>query len=531
MGTRIDVQVGQALLGQRLRDLAALNREQRIDREQKVRQANAVEDALDAMAANDAQKGRPQNNTIDWNLSPEQYEDRLRSQGRKSGVPDYYTAPKVAVSPQQGGAGVGNGWLWATSKITKVDFYGDFLLTTGPSTNAGVTGLEQQTKLGSLDGTRWLEWTDSFSATAPTPGGALPLPSSIGTSHDFVRHDQALSPHIFTRADNYSLTTRRLVLPVGPRAFIYVVVKRCVFAFQPCTRTIYVKSGVTYPSGVPTENVEVFSLGASLTTSTVSIKKAFFVGKSTVREISLPSALEADLDDLTPTAVPTLPNASYFFSDLTGPRQFLGENQGTFSVPRLTWTTTPAVNSDNAWLTTNGFGAPRLERLANNNTIPNLDLLTGGASTAAVYPLLKHGSAWESSNLDPEAVSVKAKAVNVGPVNDGAFGTMGDYDPASSIGYDPFRSVTWRQPIDYLYATGGNLLYNANGRLITNPLSPSRMTRTEANPTTYAYSDDEGYAREGVWQSGILTSYDWMKSSFCRKRLIELGFAAADLRP
>jgi hypothetical protein len=105
MGTRIDIQVGQALLGQRVRDLAALNREQRIEREQRVREASTTQEALDAGVANAAQRGQAQNgqlrnSVIGDSLRPGQSQERLRAQGKKSDVPEYYTQPKVGVTPQ-----------------------------------------------------------------------------------------------------------------------------------------------------------------------------------------------------------------------------------------------------------------------------------------------------------------------------------------------------------------------------------------------------------------------------------------------
>ena len=117
MGTRIDIQVGQALLGQRVRDLAALNREQRIEREQRVREASTTQEALDAGVANAAQRGQAQNgqlrnSVIGDSLRPGQYQERLRAQGKKSDVPEYYTAPRVAVTPPQS-----PGWLLAPFDI------------------------------------------------------------------------------------------------------------------------------------------------------------------------------------------------------------------------------------------------------------------------------------------------------------------------------------------------------------------------------------------------------------------------------
>ena len=125
MGTRIDIQVGQALLGQRVRDLAALNREQRIEREQRVREASTTQEALDARVANAAQRGQAQNgqlrnSVIGDSLRPGQYQERLRAQGKKSDVPEYYTAPKVAVTPQ-GGLEFAVGWLVKQSEnVTQV---------------------------------------------------------------------------------------------------------------------------------------------------------------------------------------------------------------------------------------------------------------------------------------------------------------------------------------------------------------------------------------------------------------------------
>jgi hypothetical protein len=115
MGTRIDIQVAQALLVERVREIAGLNREQRLERERKVRDEAAIKTAADKAtgeALRNGQQGTGQlrNGLISGNLTPRQYEERLRAQGRKSGVPEYYTPPKVAVTPPRG-----LGWLLAPS--------------------------------------------------------------------------------------------------------------------------------------------------------------------------------------------------------------------------------------------------------------------------------------------------------------------------------------------------------------------------------------------------------------------------------
>jgi hypothetical protein len=85
MSTRIDIQIGQALLMDRLRGVAGLNREQRLERERQAKEQAQIKAAAGKAAADRAKAGAET--------------DADKAQ-RKSGVPEYYTPPKVAAMGQ-----------------------------------------------------------------------------------------------------------------------------------------------------------------------------------------------------------------------------------------------------------------------------------------------------------------------------------------------------------------------------------------------------------------------------------------------
>jgi hypothetical protein len=95
MATRIDIRIGQALLMDRLRGIAGLNREQRLERERQAKEQAQIKAAADKASAERAKAGA------------ETDADKAK---RKSGVPEYYTPPKVAATGQT--VGVKLAWCW-----------------------------------------------------------------------------------------------------------------------------------------------------------------------------------------------------------------------------------------------------------------------------------------------------------------------------------------------------------------------------------------------------------------------------------
>jgi hypothetical protein len=94
MATRIDIQVAQALLMEKLRGIAGLNREQRLERERQAKEQAQIKAAADKAAA-----------------------DRDKAQ-RKSGVPEYHVPPKVAATGRP--MDVKLAWCW-TGRNTATD--------------------------------------------------------------------------------------------------------------------------------------------------------------------------------------------------------------------------------------------------------------------------------------------------------------------------------------------------------------------------------------------------------------------------
>ena len=450
--------------------------------------------------------------------------------------------------------GVGNAWLWQTEKITGTQLYGDPSLAgiTGP----GTTTIEQLTKLGSLDGTQWLEWTDVFSGVPPSPGGPVgPLPY-LGPEASFVvsSHSRRLSSFLESLpATNISLQVAKLALPVGPQAMIYVVLKRCKFAYQPCGKTGYLWIAPREPSNNDpnpeplVRTIFNYSNGSLVTSPEVLIEKAFYVGRSIIREVSVPAGLAASMWDCLPTLAPQLVDKFYFFglSSSENPLFYQGRGgtmfveEGFFDipVPTLEWVTTPPVNPEGSWLLGSGPSATaKNERIENNNEIPNLNILVDRSSTsAAVYPLLAFGNNWKSNPNADQIVAISAKAPVIKPSlknpseGIGTFAAMSAFDPTSAINYSPFKLGSERQVADYLYATGGSLIYEGGQTEATNVLATGRQDRTEANPAFYNYTTSEGQTREATWRSYLLTTYDWRNRKYCRNSLLALGFNEEDL--
>jgi hypothetical protein len=84
MATRITVEIGQALLAQKAKAIAEQNREQRLERERQAKEQAQIKAAADKAAADRAKAGT-----------------ETDKENRKSGVPEYYTPPKVAAIGRQ----------------------------------------------------------------------------------------------------------------------------------------------------------------------------------------------------------------------------------------------------------------------------------------------------------------------------------------------------------------------------------------------------------------------------------------------
>jgi hypothetical protein len=451
-------------------------------------------------------------------------------------VPEGGIKPELAAFRDTQAVGVGNAWLWSAFQISKFRGLGSTALNTEGSPSVGIAAIESHNKIGSIDGTAWIEWVDVFDASDVVPEpSSTPLPKppywAMPETWTILRHERTLRPQswVFStpitpdpswpdgevplryqrnNRGSFMSAEAKIVLPIGPKALLYVSVVRVTFGYQPCVATVYDTEGL--PERV------VYEFSGDLSTKTVVQAKAFRVGNSTVREIALPAVFQDTLLDLLPTHVPSIVDVDYDFNHAGDfVQQYNGAPvSGSVTVPRITWTTVPAINPDNAWLNNHTVGAPRTSGISNNTSeIPNLEILQF-SSSASIYPALIHGSTWEADGDDPQAARVKQKAVSVFPLNFGAFAGLSALVPP-------------QQPIDFLYTNGGDLYFN--GAL--NSLSESRTARPETSPPALLHTDDEGNARESEWQNRLYTSYDWSDARFCRQRLLALGFSLSDLTP
>jgi hypothetical protein len=308
-----------------------------------------------------------------------------------------------------------------------------------------------------------------------------------------------------------------MVLPVGRQTMILVVMRRQTFGFQTFVSSRY--RGILAPPG--TESIQVIQYGGGISTNTVTVEKAFVIGKSAVREITLPSAVATKLRTFMPSSVPSVGSVTYQNPDdlaFTPKAYFSGAAAGVpTSQPKLTWTTTPPADADWAWTAS----AAKTLKLTNNGGISLLNVEALGSS-AAVFPLLATGVDWETT--DPVAKAIYDRAKTVTPSSDlDSFGTL--------IGFVPGVGASFRDPINYLYESAQKLTCLADARRVSVSLDPARTARPEGNPAVYSYNDSEGVSRSTQWFCDLAFTYDWGKPSYCRQQLLGLGFTLADLQP
>jgi hypothetical protein len=385
-------------------------------------------------------------------------------------------------------AGVGNAWLWTAATEP-------FNLVSNGSSQTSY-GYRFLTRLGCLDGTQWLELTDTYQTTPPDLAGLnTPLPAPPNAAN-LYSHTFTLNGYLNTQ--NYSVTERQFAFPIGPQALIYVYLRSVAFALLPTKKSLYGSPG-SFRENAYTLSTETYSW---------TTQRAFFVGQSSVREITLPSTAGSLLAALTQTAGVTVTTQSVLFFGFGAAQAYWNSQTGSFNIPRVNLTPQSPTNPDIAWFGTDERYSPFLD----NPEISNLNLRFN-AYSAAVYPLLAYGSSWETDSLDPQAAGIKNKAGFVVPSNTAAFAQMPNANLSS------------------LYNVAGDLEYTYGNKILRNSVSPAKIAQPIGDPPALTYVDSAGTTRTTNWDVALLTTHDWANSNFCKQRLLSLGFNASDLQP
>lgn len=462
MSTQINVIVDDGGLRAKARQQTQANRWSKLDAEAR---AKAEQKAKEEKAKQDAKTGSTQDGQRSRNI---------------------FKAEELAANRFGKLAGVGNAWLWTATTVP-------FNLVANGSSQTSY-GYRFLTRLGCLDGTQWLELTDTYETTPPDLSTPLPAPRSNVTLYS---HAFTLNGYLNTQ--NYSVAERQFAFPVGPQALIYVYLRSVAFALLPTKKSLYRNNAQTY-----------YENAYTLSTSTYNwtTRRAFFVGQSSVREITLPDTLGSLLAALTQTAGLSVTTQNLAFFGVGAAQAYWNSQTGSFNIPRVNPAPQSPTNPDIAWLNTEERYSPFLD----NPEIANLNLRFN-AYSAAVYPLLAYGSSWETSNLDPQAAGVKNKAGFVVPSNTAAFSQMPNANISS------------------LYNVAGDLEYTYGSKILRSSVSPYKVEQPIGNPPALTYVDSAGTTRTTNWDVALITTHDWANSNFCKQRLLSLGFTAADLTP
>ena len=560
MGTRIDIQVGQALLGQRVRDLAALNREQRIEREQRVRESSTTQEALDAGVANAAQRGQAQNgqlrnSVIGDSLRPGQYQERLRAQGKKSDVPEYYTAPKVAVTPQ-GGLEFAVGWQVPLSNEQIAIVSGDagsavnFDISAPPSladpvvegTPYSTSGWVHQDPLPGDTEAGWRR-TRLYGAAEFT------IPS---TATDVVSQSVALPAGrtmIYAIRQAAKTTTRLSRFSVeSPDGFNALWLEEYVYGPATTSAEELLDTPSTYRRLiVQVQGVSLFSaafVGNTDESVDYDSRLACVIGKSAVRQVAIPAALDAAIvaasgNPVGPSnlPVPALVDAGFEQVVALGSRQFEGRgwlvevtarvmpgynaltgngSTGANANLQSLLSATPVGSYGLGWISSDSasmlpasdrVGTPAVYKLLSGELSPTAsrfhpggDLWPLGACQAFLSPLPKQ-FAW----IDVRPGGVDPSLFYSGIETQSPFST---YRPTldNARNEDPYWSG-----------------FSGDGK----PAAPGKPAHLKHHlrPLAERVAPGAGYAPALIFAAAFGDTVN------CRQRLIALGFTAADLAP
>jgi hypothetical protein len=237
--------------------------------------------------------------------------------------------------------------------------------------------------------------------------------------------------------------------------------------------------------------------GSQATPFVSTTEKCFVVGHGKIREITMPAALSALMSELTPAA--------------TG--------SGT-TTQSQTVTGKPAGQRTNPYQTFIGGG----------------ETLTVSLNTKVVPPA-KVLSPFKSYGLTTDTISAQSWTPGVftaiqNPVSSSASPTTPAADQASYSG-----SVSL--PSKWIYSCKGPVVCDIEaGRIAFSSLTTTPPSYSSGSLGSELPWRNEGKllrsappTPSGGFSNQLLVAWDWEKPSYCRAKLLELGFTAADLSP
>jgi hypothetical protein len=454
MSTRIDIEVAQALLSQRAKEIAGLNREQRLERERKVKEEAAIKAGID--------KG---GQAIGGGAAA--LDARAQRFGLRSGVPEYYTPPKVA-------AQISNPLRVAVAYMTR-------------TIAADATGYDRTI----ID----------YEIFPPDGGSSVVLSVPLGFQDRYIGAPARIPQY---PTDTLEVCLRSyfndlLLLPVNDDTMIVVAAAKGKSIAQRALQFGYY-SLTDQPIGANQTFTTLDEDEIPLTT------KAAVVGAAGVREINVPAPLQSIYDSCLPSYVLTPgtvgPPITYAPSD---PNYRPGTNYWPVTLPTL---------SPTFPISPGNIGTNKPYGLHEPGTDADFSVKWPTVrSTPSVFSFTTQAPTFTSGTVPSDPDEIKAFLQSQGVALPRQWISACQLDGTCSL--DAFRfDVTAVEATDAVPYPDASVYRQKRNRENTYPVSIP-----DTDPGAYQYNPI------------ALTAWDWGRPGYCRQQLLALGFTPADLQP
>jgi hypothetical protein len=295
MSTRIDIEVAQALLSQRAKEIAELNRQQRLERERKVKEEAAINAAADKGAEAALRNGSPGGGRAIGGGAAA-LDARAQRLGLRSGVPEYYTPPKVAAQQSRKYGEV-------AAAVLRQSFASGNVTITVRSSDGSASASHTFTPTAiSVPDNAWFSGGNGSDVSGDAPVVGNPEPDVYGPSDELPPESSGTAIYREEQFDTRVRTTwTAFALPVGKglsvlvyhyrrSAIGYLVKIRATLTWaNGILDTVATAGGEHTLFGFSSESAVEFS--NTQLDSAQQFTKCFLVGTNVVREISTPSGL------------------------------------------------------------------------------------------------------------------------------------------------------------------------------------------------------------------------------------------------
>jgi hypothetical protein len=339
------------------------------------------------------------------------------------------------------------------------------------------------------------------------PQQSPPYPSDVGEGDDFFAGSAGtFFTGTFLDYARYEERMNHMVLPAGKDACIFVFIYRVHWYYYNITTQGHASLVLTAQGPQPRTTMAILDTGISATqyAGNTRLTRCFYASNTALRELAVPSGLEAMINAGLPTGQGIVNVA------LSSPNTSLELKMSlTYGPQTAPW-----------------FGTDTLETTVNITEGFAESFFVENRVSPSIYKVVNNSSQF----VDPARIKSFPKTGVRYPMPDG-----------SSGGYTPFTNNPFPSPsTKSIYTSGQPLRYavwpvpNAAGDITVwdtpRPPLPVPIKRPNA---TLQFAPDRVALQESSTSGAtdFYVVYDWNDPAYCRLMLTSLGFSSADLSP